>query len=31
MSLTQTVMGIVDTGRISVPTVLENMRRPMDP
>ncbi len=31
MSLTQTVMGIVDTGRISVPTVLESMRRPMDP
>ncbi len=31
MSLVQTVMGIVDTGRISVPTVLESARRPLDP
>jgi 1-acyl-sn-glycerol-3-phosphate acyltransferase len=31
MSLAQTVMGIVDTGRISVPTVLEAFYRPLDP
>jgi 1-acyl-sn-glycerol-3-phosphate acyltransferase len=31
MSLAHTVMGIVDTGRISVPTVLEGLYRPLDP
>jgi 1-acyl-sn-glycerol-3-phosphate acyltransferase len=31
MSLVQTVMGIVDTGRISVPTVLESIWHPLDP
>src|SRR4051794_10582544 len=31
MSLLHTVMGIVDTGRISVPTVIEALYRPLDP
>ena len=31
MTLAQTVMGIVDTGRISVPTVLDALYRPLDP
>jgi 1-acyl-sn-glycerol-3-phosphate acyltransferase len=31
MTLAQTMMGIVDTGRISVPTVLDALYRPLDP
>ncbi len=31
MTLAQTVMGIVDTGRISVPTVIDSLVRPLDP